>query len=116
MLVVFRLILRRTWIASIVLVALALPAVAYGTSGSDIVLAIFVITLNLTVLLRVGVVAHIAMLIVIRFMTWLPLTLDPNAWYLGQSLIVLLLIGGLATYSFLVALGGRPAFGVMAAT
>jgi hypothetical protein len=45
----------------------------------------------------------------------MPLTLDTHAWYFGQSLIVLLLIGALATYGFLVALGGRPAFGVMPA-
>jgi hypothetical protein len=38
-----------------------------------------------------------------------------NAWYFGQSLVVLLLIGALATYGFFVALGGRPAFGVMEA-
>jgi hypothetical protein len=48
-------------------------------------------------------------------LTWMPLTLDTHAWYFGQSLIVLLLIGALATYGFLVALGGRPAFGVMPA-
>jgi hypothetical protein len=35
---------------------------------------------------------------------------------IGQSLIALLLIGALATYGFLVALGGRSAFGVMEAT
>ena len=46
---------------------------------------------------------------------WLPLTLDTQAWYFGQSLIVLSLIGALATYGFLVALGRRPAFGVMEA-
>jgi hypothetical protein len=107
---------RRTWIASMVLVALAVPIVAHGTSALDVVLATLVVTLSLTVLLRVGVVAHMAMLVVTGFLTWLPLTLDTNAWYFGQSVIGLLLIGGLATYGFLVALGGRPAFGVMEAT
>jgi hypothetical protein len=70
-----------------------------------------VTAVGLTVLLQVGVVAHIAMFIVYRFLTWLPLTLDTGAWYFGQSLIVLLLIGALATYGFLVALGTRPVFG-----
>jgi hypothetical protein len=56
------------------------------------------------------------MFVVGNFLTWLPLTLDPNAWYFGRSLIVLLLISALATYGFFVALAGRPAFGTMAAT
>jgi hypothetical protein len=49
------------------------------------------------------------------FLTWLSLILDTDAWYFGQSLITLSLIVALATYGFFVALGGRPAFGVMEA-
>jgi hypothetical protein len=41
--------------------------------------------------------------------------LDRDAWYFGQSLIVLFMIGGMAFYGFLVALGGRPSFGEMQA-
>ena len=55
------------------------------------------------------------MFIVMNFLTWLPLTLDTRAWYFGQSLMVLLLIGALATYGFLVALGSRPVFGALEA-
>jgi hypothetical protein len=115
-LVLFRLILRRTWIASMVLVVSMVPSVAAGTSTSDIVIAVLLTVVGLIVLLRVGLVAYIAMFVVTNFLTQLPLTLDINAWYFGQSLVVLLLIGALATYGFLVALGGRPAFGVMEAT
>jgi hypothetical protein len=114
-LVLFRLMLRTTWIASMVLVVLTVPIFAVGTSTSDIVVAVLLVVVGLTVLLRVGLVAHIAMWVVRDFLTWLPLTLDTDAWYFGQSLVVLLLIGALATYGFLVALGGRPAFGVMEA-
>jgi hypothetical protein len=115
MLVLFRLIFRTMWIASLVLVVLMVPIFAVGTSTSDIVVAIVLTIVGLTVLLRVGLVAHVAMFVVFDFLTWLPLTLDTNAWYFGQSLIVLLLIGALSTYGFLVALGGRPAFGVIEA-
>jgi hypothetical protein len=114
-LVLFRLILRTTWIASLVLVVLIVPIFALGTSTSDVVVATVLTIVGLTVLLRVGLVAHVAMFVVFDFLTWLPLTLDTNAWYFGQSLVVLLLIGALATYGFFVALGGRPAFGVMEA-
>jgi hypothetical protein len=92
------------------------PIVAHGTSALEVVLATLMAILSLTVLLRVGVVAHMAMLVVTGLLTWLPLTLDTDAWYFGQSLLVLLLIVGLGTYGFLVALGDRPVFGVMEAT
>jgi hypothetical protein len=115
-LVLLRLVVRRTWLASAVLVSFAVPVIAQGTATVDIVLAALLVTLGLTVLLRVGVVAHIAMFVVGNFLTWLPLTLDPTAWYFGRSLIVLLLISALATYGFFVALAGRPAFGTMEAT
>jgi hypothetical protein len=65
------------------------------------------------VLLRVGVVALIAMSVVIRFLMWLPLTMNADAWYFGRSLTALSLICALSTYGFLVALGGRRAFGVI---
>jgi len=111
-LVSFRLIFRRTWLASAALTMLAIPAFANGTSGFDIGLAAVLVTVNLVVLLKLGVVAQIAMLIV-TFLMWLPLTLDPSAWYFGQSFSLLLLIAGLGMYGFLGALGGRPAFGLM---
>jgi hypothetical protein len=65
------------------------------------------------VLLRIGVLANAAMGIVAQALTYLPLTLDPDAWYFGRSLVVLLGIVGLAVYGFLVALNGRSAFGEM---
>jgi tRNA A-37 threonylcarbamoyl transferase component Bud32 len=112
-LVLFRLIVRRTSIALMMLVVMAVPIFGTGTSLLDVGVAVGLLTLGLVVLLRFGVVALIAMSVVTRFLTWLPLTLDTDAWYFGRSLTVLLLIGALATYGFLVALGGRPAFGVM---
>jgi len=115
LLVSFRLVLRRTWLASIALSVLVIPAYAGGTSGLDIGLAAVLVTASLVVLFKFGVVAQMALLL-INFLTWLPLTLDPSAWYFGQSLALLLLVAGLAIYGFLGALGGRPAFGVMEPT
>jgi hypothetical protein len=39
------------------------------------------------------------------------MTLDVGAWYFSVSLALLLLLGVLALYAFLVALGGGPSFG-----
>jgi hypothetical protein len=44
-------------------------------------------------------------------LTWMPLTLDADAWYFGWSLLVLLAIAAFAGYGFVTALGGQPAFG-----
>jgi hypothetical protein len=115
LLVLFRVIVKSTSIALIMLVVVAVPIFATSTSPLDVGVAVGLLSLGLVVLLRFGVVALVATSIVTRFLTWLPLTLDTDAWYFGRSLTVLLSIGALATYGFLVALGGRPAFGVMKA-
>jgi hypothetical protein len=60
--------------------------------------------------LRVGLLAQFALLLM-DILIRVPLTLDPGAWYFGSSLVVLLGFTALATYSFLVSLGGQPAFG-----
>ena len=82
-------------------------------SPVDFVFGAFFIVLGLTVLLRIGLLAHVAMLMVEYSLTWMPLTLDGDAWYFGWSLLVLLAVAAFATYGFLAALGGQPAFGVL---
>ena len=60
--------------------------------------------------LRVGLLAQFAVLLT-DLLIRVPLTLDPDAWYFGNSLVVLLGFTALAMYSFLISLGGQPAFG-----
>jgi hypothetical protein len=114
-LVLLRLITRRTWIAITLLVAFTIPLFEAWASPIGAFFAVALSLFALAVLLRVGVLANATMVIVGFAMKSLPLTLDTNAWYFGQSLIVLLFISALAIYGFLVALGGRPAFGVLEA-
>jgi hypothetical protein len=114
-LVLLRLIVRRTWIAITILVASAVPLIEATASPTGTLFAIVLMLFGLTVLLRVGVLAYTTAAVVGGATRYLPLTLDTHAWYFGQSLIVLLLITALVAYGFLVALGGRPAFGVMEA-
>jgi hypothetical protein len=35
------------------------------------------------------------------------MTLDPSSWYFGRSLLVLLLLSGLAAYGCVISTGGR---------
>jgi Protein kinase domain len=110
-LVLLRLIVRRTWIAIAILAAAAVPLYAVSPSPSGALFAAALILVALAVLLRVGVLATVTMAVVAEATKYLPLTLDTQAWYFGQSLIVLLSINALAIYGFFVALAGRPAFG-----
>jgi hypothetical protein len=109
--VFFRLILKSTLIAWVALLVLTVPIFAARATASDLIIAALLDVAGLVVLLRIGLVASIAMLIVWNFLTSFALTVDANAWFFGQSLIVLLLIGAMASYGFFVSLGGRPVLG-----
>jgi predicted Ser/Thr protein kinase len=112
-LVLFRLVFRNTWIAMAAIVAFASIGMAVSTSPRDVAVGVVIAIIGLSVLLRVGILAFAATSVTLLFMTWLPLTLDWNVWYFGQSLIVLLVIAARATSAFVFALGQRPAFGAL---
>ena len=111
-----RLIVANKWIASAIWVAMAtaVGAAVLRTSGGtplgwSSLFAVAVALLFLLVLFRVSFLAVVLMLIVQRLMTAMPITLDPDAWFLGSSVVILLLVVGAAVYGFLVALAGRSA-------
>lgn len=112
-LVLLRLIVRRTLLAATLLVIFTVPVFAAALSPVDVAFGIVFTVLGLTVLLRIGLLAHVAALIVMHSLTWMPLTLDGDAWYFGWSLLVLLATAALPAYGFLAALGGQPAFGML---
>jgi hypothetical protein len=60
--------------------------------------------------LRLGLLSSAVMLAFAELLSQFPMTFDFGAWYVGSSVMTLLLIGGAATYGFTVALAGRPAF------
>jgi eukaryotic-like serine/threonine-protein kinase len=108
-LVVITLIVRKTWIAVslAILIAIPLSRVAFGW---PVIFVLAAPLLTYTVFLRVGLVAFIATYFV-DVLFRVPVTLDPSAWYFGNSLVVLLGLAALAIGAFLISLGGRPAFG-----
>jgi serine/threonine-protein kinase len=116
LLVLIRLIVRKTWIAAGVMLFVAIPLVPGGAApfGWELVFVMAGPLLTLALFLRVGLLAEFVMMFT-DLLVRVPLTLDPNAWYFGNSLVVLLIVAALATYGFLVSLGGRPAFGDSAA-
>ena len=114
-LLLIRITLRRTWIAVLVYLLVAIPFTPSEDPAWGEVL-LFMIPgplLGMVLLLRVGLLAHLAMMTTYLLIR-VPITLDPAAWYFGHSLVALLVLAALATYGFLVSLGGRPAFGANA--
>jgi hypothetical protein len=111
-LLLLRLLLRKTWLAAACWMPLSVLLVA-GTSpsGADLAAGALAGVLAMTMIFRIGLLANVVMLVTERLFTRLPLTLDPNAWYVGSSLLVLVVILAAATYGFRVALAGRCAFG-----
>jgi hypothetical protein len=112
-LALLRLIFRKSWIAITVFIALGIATVAVSPSLGDMAVTAALGAIGFAVLVRVGLLAFAVTVITLQWLTWLPLTLDANAWYFGQSLLVLLVIAAVATYGFVLALGQRPAFGVL---
>jgi hypothetical protein len=108
-LLLIRLIVRRTWITAglSILVAIPLSGVSLGWPLIFVLAAALV---TVTVFLRVGLLAYVAVYFT-DLLLRVPVTLDPNAWYFGYSLVVLLITAAVASVAFLVSLGGRPAFG-----
>jgi predicted Ser/Thr protein kinase len=113
LLFVIRLVVRKTWITVLVGVLVGIPFVPGGSSvpfGWELVGVMVAPLLTATLFLRVGLLAQCAMMFT-DLLVRVPLTLDTDAWYFGNSLVVLLILAVLAIYGFVVSLGGRPAFG-----
>jgi hypothetical protein len=104
MLVLLRVVLRRTWLAVLCLLLLNLPLTAWSWTPTAVVYALGTAGLFCVVVLRLGLLASVVMLGTERLLTSLPITLDLRAWYIGQSGWVLLLILGLALVAWRLTL------------
>ena len=111
-LVTLRLLLRNTLAAVAVVLALNV-LLTWNVSQSPVfsALALVLAAAGFFFLFRFGVlffvVANIAWNLLPRF----PLTSDVGAWYFGNTLFVLLIVGGLAAYGFSTSLAGKSVFG-----
>jgi hypothetical protein len=111
-----RVLLRRGWLAGVVLVSLltilgrpedispfAWPPVCW-------LLYPLIFGLLLFVLLRWGLLASVVLLSV-DYILWFPMTWDTSAYYFWDGLQILGLVVTLAGYGFYTATGGLPLFG-----
>jgi hypothetical protein len=119
MLLFMRLLLRKTWLAAVVLIALYIPILESGWTPVGVLQAVAVTTLFFVVVLRLGLLAGVTMSATAGLLGRIPLTLDFNAWYFGSSAMVLLVVLGSAIWAFSEATGRRahrtpPSAGVTA--
>jgi len=112
MLLIFRLLLRRTGPA-LVAVSLLAMVMFYPDSGSIpgyIVGLSILITIAWVVLFRAGLLALATMTSVSALLSQMPLTPHPAGWYLGAMLLALAFIVAPALYGFWTSQAGRPLF------
>jgi hypothetical protein len=112
LLLVFRLLLRRTW-AAILVVSLLATVLFYPSSGS-IPGYLIGICLSLTVawllLFRIGLLAFATEFTLRSLLAQMPLTPHPASWYLGGMVLALAFIVAPALYGFWTSQAGRPLF------
>jgi serine/threonine protein kinase len=107
------LFVRKEWLA--IGVAFFLALIYYLVQWPELpVMNVFFIGLCvagcLFVTLRYGLLSLTLGLYFCFLLYQTPITIDFSAWYLGTSLVYVLILLGLAVYGFLVSLGGRPFF------
>jgi len=115
LLVLFRVILRRQWLAVAAWMTLsAAPGVLWVDNPyAAVLLGLAQAALTVTIIIRVGLLAIVSAIGVRYILLHIPITLDFSSWYAGFSVFALLLIAAIALYGFHVSLGGKPMFGRM---
>ena len=108
-----RALLRNEWAAAVAWVLLVTALAAAGSRFDPVAIVGILIfsSLAVFVMLRFGLLALVANVVVFNILQNFPLTTQWSAWYSGIGLAGILLIAALALYGFYTSLGGRPAFG-----
>jgi serine/threonine-protein kinase len=107
--VLLRLITRKTWISVLACVPLI---IAFNLNGEADRLVFLVFgVLWLLLLFRFGVLCLMTALGLMGLQIPIPATLSTSAWYAGPSWVFLALFVAVAVYGFVVSLGGQLAFG-----
>jgi len=108
-----RLLLRKTWLAGIALVLAV--SLAGHTPGASLIPELasdaLVGGLLLLLLFRLGFLALMAWTVSSTGLLIFPMTFDTRAWYSGSTLLLIAVLGGLALWAFRVALAGRSPLG-----
>jgi serine/threonine-protein kinase len=108
-LVLLRLLTRRSWIAAALWVPIIVMLI--GAPDQDVVLFVLLASATLAVFFRLGVLPLMILIGLSGFQVPVPGTLELSAWYAGPTWVFLAVFFAVAIYGFTVSLGGRRAFG-----
>jgi serine/threonine-protein kinase len=105
-----KVLLRKEWIAGIVLVAIfALPRGLSSTyMAVEVPAQILVYAVAVIIVLRFGFVPLACAVFTINLAANVPLSADLSAWYMTSSILALLSVVALAGWGFYYSLGGEP--------
>jgi serine/threonine-protein kinase len=107
-----RALLRRDWLAAVV-VALILSLVVViptNTSAVTVLGALVFFSLTLVVFMRLGLLALVAAIVMFFPLNILPLTTNFSTWYSGTTLYAFCIALALAAFAFRTSLGGQKLF------
>jgi len=109
----FQALVRRAWLARLLLFFSFLAAVLVGASdplGASVP-GVILSAIIVAVLVRFGLLTSATLWFTFLVLATAPLTLDGSTWYAGRSYVVLLFFAALLGAAFYTALGGKPLFG-----
>ncbi len=78
-----------------------------GPLWSRAACAALVVAAALMIFFRFGLLALSACAVPLMVLRPMPMTLDTGAWYFGRSLFALLFLAAIASYGFVVSVGGK---------
>jgi hypothetical protein len=113
LLVLLFILLRRKWLAGVVLWIILAGTLITAFSEKATVSMLFGLTgalLYAGVLYRYGLLATVSALFIFHAWVFLPITTELSAWYAGDFVIALVVYAALALYAFYTSLAGQKIF------
>lgn len=114
-LLLFYILLRRQWLATIAifLVALVVEVSAFASTGPRFfwLVSILISLTIVTVVARFGLLATMAAQLSFLLTMTFPVTTDLSIWYAPATIFALVMVLALAVYGFYISLGGQSVFG-----
>lgn len=111
MLVLLRMVVRRTWLATALWCVLVGGPLIGQSPSYEWVTGLVRAVVMLLVLTRAGLLSFAVALFFMFACFEMPLTLDFSAWYATRALPFFVLSAGVALYGFHTSLAGKPALG-----
>jgi len=113
---VLRLLLRRTWLAVLICVLLISGTFSLQSAPTAgwlvaVLLGVVFIPGLIFTIMRFGLLAGATAMFVLITMSSAAGTLDLSAWYAGRALVPMALVAAILIYGAATALGGKPIFG-----